>query len=435
MGTGAEREAWRHRRLVEREVRGRVTVKHEALGGRKREVEFLLGAMRESLTAGGEWLASRRYPNGPICHERNLNYMHKAVWGMYAGGVDHRVISEVLDWAERESLQPSGDFYFPEEEPQYQVMQRAYRPLTFMKAAIWIGHPLAGNRRVIERLFQYQHVSGGAFNYIGNDPLRPEEQPTLGTLNTTFFGQLMVLLGERDRAVRAGDFLVRFVDANRDAMAREGRFYTVWDVKKDRLITAVAPGQAYTGVVDSRLPKQEFWQTGTTAAFLAVLYEALRDRWGADAADAAKYLDAALALLAFDAAMPMEGYLWPSKCKVGWGAGELLRVLLKYGLGTAEQIEDAYQVGRKVAVHTFMGGQLATGAWSCVHYPLSELDPEYEFDYVPVRGRLLVPQEPLAGVSKLWLPAEELTGEVLGEMHSIYTGFCAYRDAMPCLSA
>ena len=192
------------------------------MGGRKAEVEYLLGGMRESLAAGGEYLAHRRFPNGPLCHDRNVNYMHKAVWGMYAGGVDARIIAEVLDWVEREALQPSGDFYFPEEEPQYQVMQRVYRPLTFLKVAVWIDHPLARNRRVIERLFQYQHESGGCFNYIGDDPAIVEPRATLGTLNTSFFGHLMVLLGERERATRTGDFLVRFVDANRESMAGKG---------------------------------------------------------------------------------------------------------------------------------------------------------------------------------------------------------------------
>ncbi|NLT41977.1 MAG: hypothetical protein GXX93_04850, partial [Anaerolineae bacterium] len=111
---------------------------------RRREVDFLLGAMRESLTAGGEYLAHRRFPTGPICHVRNVSYMHKAVWGMYAGGVDHDILAEVLDWVGREALQPNGDFFFPEEEPQYRVDQRVYRPLTFLKVAVWINHPLAG---------------------------------------------------------------------------------------------------------------------------------------------------------------------------------------------------------------------------------------------------------------------------------------------------
>jgi hypothetical protein len=127
---------------------------------------------------------------------------------------------------------------------------------------------------------------------------------------------------------------------------------------------------------------------------------------------------------------PLEGYLWPSKCKVGWCTGELLRVLCKYGLGTDEQVEDAYQVARKVAIHTFLRSQLPHGGWSAMHYPLSELDPEFQLDYVPVRGRIDVPQEAVGGFSKLYLPPEELTGEFLGEMEAIYRGMAAYRETL-----
>jgi len=391
--------------------------------GRLCEVEFLLGAMRESLAAGGAYLVARRYPNGPICHARNVSYVHKACWGMYAAGVDRGIIAELLDWLQREALQPNGDFYFPEEGPEYRVMQRAYRPLTFMKVAVWLAHPLAANERVIGRLLQYQHRSGGTFNYIGDDPARVEEQPTLGALNTSFFGHLMLALGDKQRALQTGDFLVRLVEANRPHL-EQGLFYTQMDLAGN-LVTEAPPGQRYSRLVDRRLPKQEFWQTGTTMAYLACLYEALRERWQ-EPTQAQKYLDAALALLPFEAAMPLESYLWPSKCKVGWGAGELLRVLVKYRLGSEEQVEQAYQVAKKVAVHTFMRAQLPNGAWSAMHYPLSELDPEYQLEYTPIRGRVNVPQEPVPGWSKLYLPPEEITGEFLGELEAIYRGMQAY---------
>jgi hypothetical protein len=152
----------------------------------------------------------------------------------------------------------------------------------------------------------------------------------------------------------------------------------------------------------------------------------MRDRWRYDEAQARRYLDTALSLMPFDAAMPLETYLWPSKCKAGWGAAEVLRVLLKYGLGTPEQIEDCYQIARKTAAITFFGNQLPNGGWSAMHYPFSEQDPEYELSYVPLRGRLLVPQQPVPGVTKLWLPPEEITGEFLGELATIYHACQAY---------
>ena len=161
------------------------------------------------------WLEGRIAPYGPIAGERCLSYAHKAVWGMYAGGVDHGVIAGVLDWVEREALQPNGDFYFPEEPPEYKDTQRVYRPLTFGKVAAWIGHPVIRRPRVIDRIMQYQHASGGVFNYIGDDPAHPEPRATLGTLNTTFFGQLMLALDWREPALAAGRWVLGWVEANR----------------------------------------------------------------------------------------------------------------------------------------------------------------------------------------------------------------------------
>ncbi len=167
--------------------------KHQ-IGNRIQEIEHLLSAIHISMKQGASFLINRRKPVGPIMRESNLSYIHKSTWGMYAGGVDHSIIAELLDWACENALQKNGDFYFPNEGPEYKDMQRLYRPLTFGKVAVWIDHPIIKKDIVINRILQYQHKSGGVFNYIGDDPKKVEEQTSIGTLNTSFFGQLMVCL-------------------------------------------------------------------------------------------------------------------------------------------------------------------------------------------------------------------------------------------------
>jgi len=176
------------------------------------------------------------------------------------------------------------------------------------------------------------------------------------------------------------------------------------------------------GMVDSKAPKQEFWQPGTSMAYLADLYEKMRDDWGYSEGEVQVYLDNAFTLLDFENTMPLYTYLWPSKCKIGWGAGELLRILIKYSKGTEDQIEKAYQAARKVAIFTFMDSQLPTGGWSVMHYPLSELIPEMAFDYKPLKGMVNVPDSRIEGSETIFLPGEEITGEFLGEMKSIQMG-------------
>jgi len=395
-------------------------MKKRKLDNMTSDMEHLLNAIRVSMQHGGSFLINRRAPNGPIMREPNLSYIHKATWGMYAAGVEHGIIAQLLDWARDNALQPNGDFYIPGEGPEYKDMQRVYRPLTFGKVAVWIDHPLMEDELVLDRILQYQHESGGVFNYIGDDPAQIEEQPTIGTLNTSFFGHLMLTMDRKAEAMAAGAWLCQFVRANGNMSAR-GKMYTNM-TPEGELVTDIGPGERMSGVVDNEAPKQEFWQVGTVMAYLAALYEKMRAHWGYSEDEAQTYLDNALILLDFEDSMPLYTYLWPSKCKVGWGAGELLRILAKYKKGTEEQIEKAYRAAKNVAIFTFMDNQLPNGGWSCLHYPLSELAPEMAFDYKPLKGLVNVPDSRIPDSETIFLSGEEITGEFLGEMKCIQTG-------------
>ncbi len=265
------------------------------------------------------------------------------------------------------------------------------------------------------------------FHYIGDDPDRVEAQPTIGTLNTTFFGHLMIALDMRPQALAAGEWVRRWVDANREHMPG-GRIYTQMTPAGD-LVTDVAPGERISKVVDTQSPKQEFWNVGTAMAYLARLYDVMRSEWDESEEAAGPYLDAALALLDFEATMPLDSYLWPSKCKVGWGAGELLRVLVEHGRGDEETIEKTYYVAERVAMFTFMDNQLADGGWPWMHYPLSEQIPEMAFSYKPLKNTVGVPPDRLEGSQTIYLSGEEITGEFLGEMKAIEQGVAAWLES------
>ncbi len=388
----------------------------------------LLGAMRVALVQGGQFLCSRITPGGPILHERNLSFIHKTTWGMYAAGVDHDTIARLLDWAEHNALQPSGDFYFPEETPEYKDFQRVYRPLNFCRIAAWIDHPLLRRPGVVERILQYQHQpSGGVFHYIGDDPQNVEPPATIGTLNTTFFGHLMIALDLRPRALAVGDWVRRWVDANREHMP-SGKVYAQMTPEGD-LVTDVAAGERISKIVDTQSPKQEFWNVGTAMAYLVYLYDTMRTDWGESEEVAQPYLEAALALLDFEATMPLDTYLWPSKCKVGWGAGELLRVLVEHQLGDEPTIEKAYRVAERVAMFTFLDNQLADGGWPWMHYPLSEQIAEMALSYKPLKNTVGAPPNRIDGSQTIFLSGEEITGEFLGEMKAIEQGVAAWEKA------
>ncbi len=413
----------------------------------------LLQAVRLSLHEGGRFLRSRLAPNGPILRERLLSYVHKTSWGMYAAGVDHDTIARLLDWALAEALQPNGDFYFPEEGPEYRNFQRVYRPLNFLRIGCFIGHPIVHTPGVIDRVLQHQHEpSGGVFNYIGDDPKQPEYPPTIGVLNSTFFGRLMIELDLRDRARAVADWICRWVDANRSHLL-EGRLYAHM-TPNGELVTEVKPGERIWKVVDYAVPRQEFWNPGVAIAYLAFFYDTMRSRWNEPDEQARPYLNACMPLLDFDDDMPLDTYLWPSKCKAGWGAGELMRVLVKYGEkkgsgafsrngpeGAAQKrlltpfsfpadtMEKAYRVAERTAMFTFMDNQLADGGWPAMQYPLSDLGEEMQYTYKPLKNLVAVPPDPIGGQNRLWLPGEEITGEFLGEMKAIEEGVAAWLGA------
>jgi len=385
----------------------------------------LLAAMRVSLVQGGQFLVGRIAPNGPILQQRNVSYVHKASWGMYSAGVEHGTIARLLDWARQEALRDNGDFYFPEERPEYKDFQRVYRPLNFCKIAAWIDHPLARTPQVIDRILQYQHESsGGVFHCIGDDPDRIEAPETIGTLTTSFFGHLMVALDMRPQAIAAGEWIKGWVDANREHMPH-GLVYTQM-TPAGQLVTEVQPGEAISKIVDTRGPRQEFWQIGTAMAYLAVLYDVMRGDWGESEDRARPYLDAALSLLEFESGMPLDTYLWPSKCKVGWGAGEMVRVLVKYAAEEEATIEKAYRVAERVAMFTFLDSQLADGGWPWMHYPLNEQIPQMAFSYKPLMNMVAVPPQRIDDSQTIFLPREEITGEFLGEMKAMERGVAAW---------
>jgi hypothetical protein len=385
------------------------------------DLDHLLNAIRITIHHGGSFLKSKLTPNGPVMRELNLNYIYKTVWGMFAAEVDVGIINRLLDWIRDKALQPNGDFFFPDEPPEYKDSLRLYRPLTFGKIAAWVGHPLIREELVLKRILQYQHGSGGVFHYVGDDPKNIIEPSFIGALNTSFFGHLMVALDMKDEALMAGDWLCRFVQANKQNICERGLMYTKMTPEGD-LETNLEPGEKITGVVNNKASRQEFWQSGTAMAYLAVLYEKVLESWGYGQDKAQVYLDSALTLLDFEDTMPLDTYLWPSKCKVGWGCGELLRILVKYRKGAKEQVQKAYRVAKKVAVFTFIDNQLPNGGWSCMHYPLSELTPEIGFDYKPLKGLVNVPDSRIANSKSIFFPDVEIAGEFLGEMKSIQLG-------------
>jgi len=321
-------------------------------------------------------------------------------------------------------------------------MQRLYRATTFLKVAAWLNHPLAADANVIGRALKYQHESGAVFNFIGNDEGNPEFPETAGTLNTSFFGHwalatqrlegLPLQIGDEqvrswltssglsNRAYRAAKVLANWVNANKENMGR-GVIYTNWVAKTGELVTPDHPlyPSDYNGQVNLESAKQEFWQVGTTIAYLCNLYDKRKGNVVGEGGVMDSYLAAAERLLEFADQFNGECYDWASMCKCAWGAGEYLRVVSERNLtGKLEYVKKAVRVGSLAVARTFMDKQGSNGLWGGLNYPISdsvfaELDSANRF------GPPLILNRPTEIIP---LPGVEITGEFLGELHAYLVG-------------
>ena len=107
----------------------------------------------------------------------------------------------------------------------------------------------------------------------------------------------------------------------------EGEFLMMYDVAAGEVVRAGAvdaPSRAWLRgrnvlyVVDARRERQHFYASGLAAALLSEVYAATKE---------AEYLAVACELMAFDRSCTWDGPFqqWPSKCKVAWGAANVLR--------------------------------------------------------------------------------------------------------------
>ncbi len=358
----------------------------------RRALEGMIARCALAVARGADWLIERFAPAGPIMRERDLSYCHKVVWGLYEDG-RLEAVERLLDWIAANARMGVGRYGFPEEPPFNNEMQLLYRFLTFGKVAERLRHPAFANDETRAEILTYQHPSGGVF---GNKD-KAQYMQALNPLFTSFFTEWALAAGLVDAAVKSADFLAHLVELNLPSMRAEpGRFYFNYDPRQGALVTEAAPGEEINCFVDTVKTRQHFYYIGTAMAALADVY-ALTGQ--------VRHLEAALALAAFEERLNPQGLLWPSYCKVGWGAAQL------YAVTGAPAHR---RMAANVSEVTFMGAQTSSGGWEDMAYPLRDHGAWERVAY-DGSGRGNARALPQDGTWAL-LAGEEITGEFLGEM-------------------
>ena len=389
------------------------------------ELNQIAKATRITVDRGCDWLLGQMSPAGPIMAERSMKRFYKPVWAFGATGRTE-TLTPLLDWCQENALQPNGDLFFPEEIGPARDAMRFYRAATIMPYAHSSGHPLAENPVVRQRMHQYlDSTSGSVYSFIGEDPDNPEFPDTSNVMLPTFFGEYAIAADSREAAVAAGKWLMSLIEQNDAFMSEQGLFY--WTTRGDgTVVTEVGAGEEYNKVLTNRPTVQANypgWVMGCCIAFLADLYDAHVTQWGASASEAAPYLDAARKLARYEASMPLETYFFPSKCKVAWGAGRLLSVLLAHQPDDEDAIDDAYRIGKRTYLYTFLGNRHADGSWGAEFYPHSDESPEMVYDYRIMEGLSALPVEDTqTSATAAVLSAIEITAENAAELHYFADG-------------
>lgn len=401
------------------------TLKGKTAEAVQSELDQIAKATRITVDHGCDWLLSQMAPAGPIMSERSMKYLYKPIWAF--GATDRsEMLTRLLDWCQENTLQPNGDLFFPDEQGPARNSMRFYRAATIMPYAHHVGHSLAENTVVRERMHQYlDPATGTVYPYIGEDPEHPEFPDGSNVMLCTFFGEYAIAAGSREAATAAGQWLLSLIEQNADFMSEQGRFYWTTD-RTGTIDTQVGRGEEYNKALTTRPTSQANypgWVTGSCMAFLADIYDALVTEW--DSPDeAAPYLDAARRLASYEASMPLETYFFPSKCKVAWGAGRLLSALIAHQVDDEDAIDNAYRIGKRTYLYTFLGNRLSSGGWGPEYYPHSSDSPELAYDYRIMEGLsgLPVGEGVLKSDTAAVLSAVEITAENVAELHYFARG-------------
>ncbi len=297
--------------------------------------------MRRGAQKAADWIESQQSADGSIDLAGGIGSIYKTTFTLVAAGRLHAAW-RLMDFIAKNWMTQPGEFHV-KNETAFDKATAFYRNCYILRAALCMGRFDIASPAAMDRLFKYQHRSGGFCM-----SLKGSERKRVSPTHTSMGGWLSLYTARMDRAVRAGDFLLKLIRSQPD-MKR--RFYINADATSGRCIRTFEQGTAFTHVVDTKLRVQQFFHAGAMMGFLSDLYRATGK---------VKYLRGAETLFAHDQRMHSRSFEWASKCKVGWGSA-----LLHSVTGKAAQ----RRVAEKVAQVTMIKNQRRNGSWADLLFP------------------------------------------------------------------
>jgi len=295
---------------------------------------------------GFVWIAEHQREDGSFCDPGDeIRGYYKVPYALSVSGRQRRAI-KLAAWIAKHHFTPEGDFG-PADNPAsgpgsggWPVYGNAWLVQGLHRIGRW-DLSLGG----AEFLLRFQLPIGGFYALDG-------ETRRIEPVCTSWGGLASLATGNLEVARRAGDVLVRMVQAQPDPF----RFYFVMDPDGE-LVTDVPPGRELFHYVDSELEEQIYYAQGIALIFLTHLYRGTGKE---------RYLDACRKLLSFSERCADDVYRFPPSGKLGLGCALLYQLT-----GSQDAKNAAVQVGQYL-VET----QTAEGIW---HLP--EAGPYIESKY------------------------------------------------------
>jgi hypothetical protein len=253
-----------------------------------------------SAQRGARWLISLLQPDGSLKGAGSLNDYYKAPFGLIVTG--HNAEAErVLDYVARTFLREDGDLD-GKGVPWFDTF-RIYPHAWLTVAAMMRGRFEMAHSILRVLLACHDEKSGG---FCGTAEGLQHRRGPQEVMSTSIAGLACLWIGRLDIALRTGQWLQNLYDAQPD-LARG--LYFVWE--NSGLVTRFPESEAISFLVDASKTFQWYFQYGISAAFLACLSGATRDR---------KWLELAQKFLRASKACQEDVYCQPTSGKIGWGA-------------------------------------------------------------------------------------------------------------------
>lgn len=316
----------------------------------------LLERGQEAVARGLDWLSRH---DDQISQIEDLSAHYKAPY-LYAVLGDPVRSRYYADLMQTQYLQADGDF-------RTSPVDRGWAVAPVMPAVRYLypsGWIIVGLRKLgvysaagrgVDFVRRFQSPELGGFFSVFDVKTGQVETRYLDSSSTSSAGLALLACGRVEEATRAGDFLLRLLEAQPEP---ERHFYTSWDSEAG-LVTDVwdkADGFFSWGRVQFCLtteadPLKEYtWLAGKTMKFLAKLYDETSDR---------RYLDGAVSLFDFFQRLDEGSWHNTGSCKIMWSAAELYRHTGEPNFAqAAERVFDALcqsQTPDGIWVHTVIG--------------------------------------------------------------------------------